>query len=213
MTSPDTTVFLIRHPQTIWNAESRYQGTLNPPLSELGKRQAAAIVDLVTPDAFSAVYTSPLQRAGALAAEIAENARAPLCVDDRLVEIAMGPWQGLTRREIAEKFPDLLKRWYERPDYVTFPDGESLRDVAERISRFLGDVFDRRESTTLAVVTHDVCVKVAVMLAIGLELRHLHDFQLRNASISILRGSRLAGSVLAVNVTTHLTGSPLVLPQ
>ena len=212
MTSrPIHEVFLLRHTQTTWNAISRYQGRIDTPLSDLGQRQVETIASLVTPGAFQTVFMSPLRRAGLLAEAVAAAAEVGIVVDDRLTEIGMGPWEGLTRTEIEARFPLMLAAWHYSPDTVTFPGGETLGDVASRVSAFMEERFADTELHRIAVVTHDSVVKVAVMLALGLDLSHLHRFRMRNGSISVLRGRRYAGSVETVDSVSHLTGSPFEL--
>lgn len=212
MTSSPPTVFVLRHTQTVWNALSRYQGRIDTELSDEGRRQAVALASLVGPGVVDRVYSSPLRRARYLADAIGRNASLPVVVDERLTEIAMGPWEGLTRTEIAERFPEMLEAWESRSDEISFPQGESLVDVASRVRPFMEELFATGAENRAIVVTHDAVVKVAIMLALGLELRHLHRFRMRNGSISILRGHRYPGSVETVDGLGHLTGSPFHLP-
>jgi phosphoserine phosphatase len=208
------TVFLVRHGQTTWNAISRYQGRLDPPLSEIGDRQMEAVANLVFPGAFDLVYSSPLKRTRVLAGIIAQRAEAPVRIDDRLIEINLGAWQGMHREEIEREYADMFHTWYDRPDLVQFPAGENLAAVWDRVGSFMTEVFESgRDVSRVCVVTHDVVIKVALMQSLGIPTRHLHRFRLHNASISVLRGTSPVGSVEAVDVTDHLTGSPLLLPE
>lgn len=185
---------------------------MDTELSDEGKRQVARIAALVRPGDFERVHSSPLIRALTLATTIGDAAGAAVVADDRLTEIAMGPWEGLTRDEIAERFPDMFAQWHDRPDEVTFPDGESLDMVAARVRSFMDDRFTNQDAHRIAVVSHDAVIKVAVMLPLGLELRYLHRFRMRNGSVSILRGNRYESSVETVDSLAHLTGSPFDLP-
>lgn len=161
---------------------------------------------------FDVVYASPLSRALRLAEALARRAEASLVSDDRLTEIAMGPWEGLTRAEIEDQFGDMIATWHDRPDLVEFPGGETIQHVAARVEDFMEELFANEAYESLAVVAHDAVVKVALMCSLGLELRYLHRFRVANGSVSVLRGRRYRGSVESVNVTSHLTGSPFVLP-
>jgi probable phosphoglycerate mutase len=184
---------------------------MDTELSDEGKRQVARIAALVRLGEFNRVYSSPLTRALTLATAIGDATGVAVDTDDRLTEIAMGPWEGLTRDEIAERFPDMFAQWHDRPDKVTFPDGESLDMVAARVRSFMDDLFDYQDAHPIAVVSHDAVIKVAVMLPLGLELRYLHRFRMRNGSVSILRGNRYEGSVETIGSLAHLTGSPFDL--
>lgn len=213
MTSNASTIFLLRHPQTEWNAISRYQGRIDTQLSNLGIRQAEEVESVVKPGEFDIVYSSPLLRACGLAKKIARKACSSLALDERLSEIAMGPWEGLTRSQIEAQFGDMLHEWHTRPDMVAFPGGETLHDVAQRVCVFMKERFSEDRPARVAVVSHDAVIKVAIMLALGLELRHLHSFRVGNASISVLKGHEYQGSVQCVNTFAHLTNSPFDLPS
>jgi len=211
--SPVRTVYLLRHTQTVWNAVSRYQGRIDTELSDLGTADVETIARQARPGDFEAIYCSPLGRARSLAECVGEAVGCRPIVDERLTEIAMGPWEGLTRAEIESQFPETFAAWQTKSDEVQFPGGESLADVAGRVRSFAEDVFESRSETSVLVVSHDAVIKVALMLAIGLELRYLHRFRLRNGSVSILRGRVFLGSVETVDSQTHLSGSPFRLPS
>jgi phosphoserine phosphatase len=206
-------IFLVRHTQTTWNVLSRYQGRIDTPLSDLGRQQLEQITRLVRPGALDAVYSSPLTRARVLADSMGAAAGAPIRQDQRITEIAMGPWEGLTRDQIEKQYGEMLRMWHHRPDQVGFPEGETLAAVADRVRSFIGDRFAADQPARIAVVSHDVVVKVALMQALGLDLRYLHRFRMRNGSISVLRGSRFEGSVESIGQIAHLTGSPFELPE
>lgn len=206
-------MFLLRHTRTTWNDLSRYQGRIDTELSPDGLEQVQQIAGLVKLHDFEVVYSSPLKRARILASAMAERAQVPLIIDERMTEIAMGPWEGLRRHEIQEQFGDMLDRWHDHPDGVQFPGGENLDDVAERVGAFMDAIFKDRLRNRIAVISHDAVVKVALMLSLGLELRHLHRFRMRNGSVSVLKGSSYIGSVDAIDCTSHLTGSPFRVPS
>jgi broad specificity phosphatase PhoE len=109
-----TRLLLVRHGESEWNAVGRWQGWADPPLSELGERQAAAASRAV--GAVDAIVASDLQRASRTAEIIAaELGIGPVIVDAALRERDAGAWTGLTRREIEEGWPGFLARG-ERPD-------------------------------------------------------------------------------------------------
>lgn len=102
-----TRVLLVRHGQSTWNAEGRWQGQADPPLSAVGERQAReAIAALRRLGSFDAVLTSPLRRARRTAELLAAGAGLPApAPDERLMERAAGAWEGLTHAVIDEKHP------------------------------------------------------------------------------------------------------------
>jgi broad specificity phosphatase PhoE len=204
-----TAVYVVRHPQTTWNVTERYQGRLEAPLSAEGQRQARLTIAAFAGQRIDAVYSSPLCRALELGRGLAEVVDAPLIVDHRLTEIAMGPWEGLHRSEISERFPQMFREWYRRPDLVRFPGGETLEEVRDRARAALSGIFSAHPGQNVCVTTHSAVVHALVAPAMGLELRYIHRLQLANTGISTLCGETVPGRVLSLNVTGHLHASPV----
>lgn len=117
-----TTILLARHGETDWNREGRWQGWADPPLNDTGRAQARELAEQLRGTPFDAVYSSDLQRARETAEILAEPHGVPVIVDRDLREIDIGSWSGLTRAEIAERFPDGVR-----------PDGETHEQQAARV--------------------------------------------------------------------------------
>lgn len=204
-----TAVFVLRHPQTTWNAEERYQGRLDAPPSAKGKQQAQRASAVFCRGDVDAVYTSPMARARYLARLVSGSSGAPITVDERLTEIGQSPWEGLHVSEIRVRYADLLREWHHRPDLVRFPRGESLQDVRVRTLSALDDIMARYPDGSVALVTHSVVIQVLVAEALSLELRHLHRVRVDNAGITTIYGKEAPGSLLSLNATTMEVGGPL----
>ncbi len=205
-----TAVFLIRHPRTTWNDEGRYQGRLDAPLSDQGKRQLQAVTELFAGEDIAAVYTSPLGRALSMGEALSEVTGAPLQKDERLAEIGLGEWQGLYRDQIRERFPDLLALWYSAPQRVEFPGGESLADVRSRTEHWLAAVLAAYPGPqSVLAATHSAVIRVLTACALGLALEHIHRIQVDNCSITTLAGSAPPGTLLTLNDTRTIFTSPI----
>ncbi|HEY7736419.1 MAG TPA: histidine phosphatase family protein [Candidatus Limnocylindrales bacterium] len=158
----DATIVLLRHGESTWVSEGRFQGQGDPPLSVVGRRQAAlAATRLAAPGASPAlpvpagppieIVHSPLVRAAetasAVASAIATSAGtqdAPqVRADPGLMETAQGEWEGLTHEVIAQRWPDELAAWRRRPLEVWAPGGESLEEVAGRTRISLATIIAR----------------------------------------------------------------------
>ena len=103
-----TRILLVRHGQSTWNADGRWQGRADPPLSDLGRRQAEVAADTIAEQGMTAVWTSPLQRARETADIVAARLGFPVQTDPRLQERDAGEWEGLTRTEIEAGWPGFL---------------------------------------------------------------------------------------------------------
>jgi broad specificity phosphatase PhoE len=144
-------ILLVRHGQSEWNADGRWQGQADPPLSELGEQQAVAAARAV--GVVDAIYSSDLERASRTAALIGAQLGTDVLLDPRLRERHAGPWQGLTRAEIAEGWPGFLESG-ERPDGY-----EADPSVIARVMASLDAIADAHDGDVL-VITHGGIVKV-----------------------------------------------------
>jgi broad specificity phosphatase PhoE len=153
----DSTLVLVRHGQTTWVAEGRFQGSSDPPLSSLGEQQAAAVAGrLARPNASPAlpvpagtprrIWHSPLVRAESTARAIAA-ARDELVLlrpDAGLAELAQGDWEGHTADEVSARWPAELAAWRTDPEHHHAPGGEPLQAADARaagaVARILADL-------------------------------------------------------------------------
>ncbi len=184
-------ILLLRHGETEWNREGRFQGTMDSALTDRGRDQAAALGEAlaalgVAPDTHAAVV-SPQGRAR----ETARIALGPLGLDvredRRLVEIAMGAWTGLRRAEIALRWPGPSEESI-LDFYARCPDGESLASVATRA----GAVLEALDRPTV-IVTHGITLRVLCALALGADLSEADRIAVPQGSVA-----RVAGRCLQV---------------
>ena len=126
-----TTILLARHGETDWNVEGRWQGWADAPLNDNGRAQARKLAEQLRSTPFDAVYSSDLSRAHETAEILAAPHGVPVVADPGLREIDVGSWSGLTRAELAERFPD-----GKRPDGETREQHrDRVHDAVERIAR------------------------------------------------------------------------------
>jgi probable phosphoglycerate mutase len=151
-----TRIVLIRHGETDWNIEGRYQGQADPPLNRRGLAQAHQLAIPLKEVGLDMLYSSPLLRALQTANVIAQELNLPLRTDSRLMEIHQGDWQERLRAEIEEMYPELFRRWQSHPWSVTPPGGESLKQVQNRIHSALDDILERHDCQCVGIVTHRI---------------------------------------------------------
>ena len=180
-------IFLVRHGETSWNREGRFQGQIDVPLNDIGLRQADAVADALKEIPFDRIISSNLSRALRTALPLASRMRMGMGVetDDDLKEIGHGLWEGRTAAEVEATYPGDLALWHTRPETVVMPEGESLADVQNRAWPALLRLAEGK-GETVAVFTHDAVLKVLLMKALDCPLSSFWRFQLANGSITLL---------------------------
>ena len=159
-----TTIYLARHGETDWNVQNRWQGHADPPLNARGRTQARDLSARLASVLFDAVYSSDLRRARQTAEIVAFGRGMSVFPDRRLREIDVGSWQGLTRDEIAERFPDGSR-----------PDGETLEAFRRRVLEAFGAIGRYHEGVNVLVVAHGGCARTIQRQLLGEPLPTLEN--------------------------------------
>jgi broad specificity phosphatase PhoE len=191
-------IAFVRHGQTAMNRDGRLQGRIDSPLSELGASQAAALARAFARPAPTRVVASPLRRARDTAEAIAAAHALDVEVDDRLIELDYGEWDGRALRDIPS---EAWAKW--RADVgFTPPGGESLVDVTARMAAFIDDLGG---DDLVVAVSHVSPIKAAVCVALGVDERASWKMFLDLASVTRV-GRRPDGDsfLVAYNETGHL---------
>jgi len=158
-----TTLVLVRHGETDWNRENRFQGHADTPLNDTGRAQARALADDLGEDSFAAVYTSPLARAAETAAILAGALGLEPLPDPALKEVDVGSWSGLTHTEIEARYPEGFARWREYGH--GWDDGETYDELGERVLTRLLDLGARHPGAAVLAVTHGGPIRSALAAA------------------------------------------------
>lgn len=175
-----TTVILIRHGETDWNIEGRYQGQADPPLNSKGVRQAHFLAREISQTSIDLFYSSPLKRAYETAKILAESLNVPLYRDARLMEIHQGEWQTKLRSEISALYPDLFRLWETKPWDMTPPGGESLTQVQKRVYSAVDDIVVNHQGECIGLVTHQIPIILLKIRYEGLDLDEVRTLHLSN---------------------------------
>jgi broad specificity phosphatase PhoE/ribonuclease HI len=201
-----TRFLLLRHGQTELSVNRRYSGRGNPPLTELGRRQAdAAARYLGQRGGIAAVVCSPLQRAYDTAATAAKVLGLDVTVDDDLIETDFGDWEGLTFGEASQRDPDLHGQWLGDTSVAPPGGGESFDAVAQRVRRARIRIIAEHGDATVLVVSHVTPIKTILRLALDAGQGILYRLHLDLASLSIAEFYPDGGSsVRLVNQTAYL---------
>lgn len=180
--------YVARHGETDWNREGRYQGQRESTLTELGRSQASALASALANSGARRVISSPLARCVETAAPVAESLGVEIETDVRLLEIAHGTWEGRLRADIEREDAERLRAWMEEPSGVRFEGGESLDEVALRWIAFVQSLGGNDDD--VVVVTHDVLVRLAVLIASNRSLVQLWEPRVQNGGYAALSYDR-----------------------
>lgn len=203
-------LILIRHGQTQWNSESRVQGRTDIPLNDLGRLQAEAIAERLKSRSFDAVYASPLSRARDTAEAIARRSGHTVLLDEDLIEIRFGKWEGMTSEQLSATYRELFNdwTWIEREEDCAAMEAESQQELASRSVRFVERLMSRYpENARILVVGHTMPTKLIIAHYIGLPYGRIRSLRLENCAYNELETGRDGRGFLHVlNDTSHLRG-------
>jgi broad specificity phosphatase PhoE len=160
-----TTIVLVRHGETDWNRENRFQGHADPPLNDRGRAQARQLASELRAESFIAAYTSPLRRAHETAAIVAAELGLEPVSYDALMEVDVGSWSGLTRDEVGQRFPEGYARWLEYGH--GWDDGESYEELGDRVVSGLLEIARMHPGERVLAVTHGGPIRSALAAAEG----------------------------------------------
>ncbi|HUX51933.1 MAG TPA: histidine phosphatase family protein [Spirochaetia bacterium] len=206
-----TRVLLVRHGETVWNAEGRLQGHLDSELTSRGVAQANSVAARLRDYRFDALYASDLGRAYKTAQKIAAATGCRIISEPRLRERNLGIFQGLTEGEIRVRYPEEWSRFRSmEPDYRV-PDGESSRDRVVRSRSLLDEVAVRHRERTVLLVTHGGILDGIFRLVTGLPLELPRQFKIWNAGINIISRVSLGSEDAADTGPLH-SGGPASAP-
>ena len=191
-------LILARHGQTAANAEGRLLGRLDPPLTDLGRRQAMALAASVGVP--TRVVTSPLGRARETATLLGLPSHVPITVDERWVEIDYGIYDGRPLRDVP---PDLWAEWRADSGFRP-PGGESLADLGRRVRAACEELAEEAADADVVVVSHVSPIKAAVAWALGAGDEVAWRTRLDVAAVSRIAISRTGPSMWAFNDVSHL---------
>jgi broad specificity phosphatase PhoE len=200
-----TTVILVRHGQTAWNAVERFRGRADLPLDETGLAQAGATGRYVAARwAVSAVYSSPLQRALRTAEAIAQHFPLTVRPHAGLIDIDYGDWQGLTPDEVRARWPEALDAWLNQPHRARIPGGETLADVRERAMAAVTELTGRHTGEIIALVAHTVVNRVILLAVLGLGNERFWRLRQDTCAVNVFEADGNDYTLVALNDTCHL---------
>ena len=197
-------VFVVRHGETQWVRERRFAGSRDIPLAPEGRRQCAAVGRALADSGVAAVYTSPLERARASAELIAEPHHLPVRIAPAFVEMAFGPWEGLTRDEVQARFPEAWAQWRSAPHLLELAGAETLAGVAARVAAGVAELQQAHPGQAVVLVSHAIVARVLMLDALGLGLDRIWTLDATPAGITEIEYEPGWATVHRMNTVAHL---------
>jgi broad specificity phosphatase PhoE len=207
-----TTLHLIRHGVTASNERRIYMGRSQESLSTEGRWQARELARRLQERNLDAIYCSPLRRARETADILAQPHRQEVRLDADIMELDLSRWQGRPADEIATADAEAWKIWCADPARLSIPGIETFDSLGERVRRFLRSVRRDHPSGSVAVVSHDGVIRMAVMEALGISWDHYRSLPLDNTSISTVEVGGPHPRLRLFNDIGHLSGAGISGP-
>jgi broad specificity phosphatase PhoE len=200
-------LLLIRHGESVANAEGRLQGQIDSLLSDLGREQARALAERLAREEWgiSAVYASDLRRAAETAEIVARRLGLPLTLDARLREYDWGVLNGIIWREVEFLYPEIWQQWHHSKEWISIPEEEGNGPFHRRLATALADIrAAHQDGETVSVVSHGGSLGMMLAHMLGMETRRPTPFHFGNASLSIVEFGTRGPFLSLQNDTCHL---------
>ena len=199
-----TKIIFVRHGQTEWNVLGRYQGQTDIALSPLGIGQAEKLAAHFPVDKVEAVYSSDLVRAMTTARCVADLFGLTVEPRPELRELNFGDWEGLTYDEIVAKWPDALNNFFQHPDVLEIPHGESFPKLRERALDAVEKIVACHPNQTVAVFAHGAILRTILTAALHMDLKYVWTIRQFNTAVNIVTYTEHGTTVELLNGTGHL---------
>jgi alpha-ribazole phosphatase len=201
-----TTLLLVRHGQTLWNNELRYQGQMDTDLSELGRVQAARVAECLRDEPLAAIYTSDLRRSAHTADIVAGALGMSANAVPGLREASYGVWEGLTYAEVRARYPELVAERRRDPFGFTPPGGESLGATYDRVLAALRTLADRHPRESVLIVTHGGPLRILVVGLLCIPPNRMSRLRIDNCGLTVFESFPRSPMLALMNATWHLKG-------
>ncbi len=177
-------LLVVRHGQTDFNAQRRYQGAIDIALNATGVRQAEALAQRLSANEIDAIISSPLERALQTARIIAQTLSCDVQVMEHFRERSVGVYEGLTSEEVKAKYPDLWGQRLTRQMNQTPPGGETILEVGCRVLKGLDLLKERYSGKTVLLVTHAFVARVIYGIINRVSDEQFYSYRLENGEIA-----------------------------
>ena len=203
-------IYFVRHGQTIWNVEKRFQGLSDSPLTELGITQAKLLGEKLKDIKFDKFYSTSLKRANDTANYIKGNREQKVEIFDDFVEISMGDMEGIQQEEFKKLYPEQVKNFFfNQLEYNPSSfGGESFLEVRERVAKGLEKFIKlNQDYERVLVVSHGATLKTLLHYISGKDISTLSDEAIpKNTSYTIVKYENGKFEIIDFSNISHLEG-------
>ena len=210
-----TELIIVRHGQSIANAEKKFAGHSNFDLSDTGHAQASLVADyLVVNKKIDAIYSSDLLRAYNTVAPTAKRLGLKIQTDKKLREIYAGEWEAMTFEDIATKYEKDFNLWKNDFSNARPTGGESVEEIYYRVRDAVLNIAKANDGKTVLIGTHATVVRSFECFARGLGAEHMCDVPFcANAAINIFECDGVCATPVSLNFKDHLGGQETFVPK
>ena len=199
-------IILVRHGETSWNKEQIFRGRKDIELNRNGLLQAKNIRKYLSNEHVDAIYSSPLIRAVSTAKEIVKYHKLDVRIAKELIDFDFGVWEGLTIKQVQNKYSKQFNIWETNPESLKIPKGETIPDLEKRLKEFINYLKINYFEQTIVIVSHRVVLKLFVLLTVGFGIDYFWSIKLDPCSISIVESLDKNRFILTrLNEIPHLT--------
>jgi alpha-ribazole phosphatase len=189
-------LYLVRHGQTPASRENRFSGSMDPPLTDVGKVMAESLASAYAGVSWSAIYCSPMLRTRQTADPLCRRVNMQPVMDWGLREIDYGEWDGMNQDEVKQRWPEAFAYWAADVASRGAPGGETAFDVAGRAMKVIEQIRTKYKEGNVLVVSHKATLRIIVCALLGLDVRLFRE--------------RIAQPVCAVSLFEIRPGGPLL---
>lgn len=198
-----TKLFLIRHGETDWNVERRYQGHTDTILNPNGQAQAKKLAPILAGQSFDLVFSSDLKRV-MQTATFAGFPETAIIKEPRMREISFGKFEGLTHAEVAEQFPDDLTAWGDDRENNVH-GGEKMSQVITRVRAFYEHLRDDyHDGERVVCFAHGGSIAIFLSVAMGVNPHKWWQFLVENTAVTEVNLYEHGTLLKKFNDTHHL---------
>jgi broad specificity phosphatase PhoE len=207
-------LILIRHGETDWNKDKVFRGHMDMRMNATGIAQADATAEALKDVVFEAIYSSPLKRAAVTAKRIAKPHDIEVRLAEGFTDMYLGSWQGLTEKQVEERYGPMLQKWRQGPARFRPPGGESVTKAWKRINTQLREILFKHGTGTVVIVSHRIPLKMMTAYLLGQKRGEFHAVRHDPCGISVFNvRTRYQYDPVKLNDTSHLKALGLPPPD